>query len=156
MRERSSCAQGVRHRAAEFFRPLEEFVTSRRFRGSVGWALKSANVFEEDDVEEERMVSMTSSPMKFISAREASVLSMKASVLFHAYASASKERTTSMDADDAGAAATVAIDSGDDVEKFSSPSNSLELVCSLVIVSLMLLLDGISLFSSLLFRWQYH
>jgi len=77
---------------------------------------------------------MTSSPMKFVSAREASVLSMKASVLFQAYASASRERTTSMDADDAGAAVTVAIDSGDDDEEFSPPSNCMGLVCSLVIV----------------------
>ena len=117
--------------------------------------MKSANVFEEDDVEEERLISTTSSPMKFVSAREASVLSMKASVLFQAYASASKERTTSMDADDAGAAVTVAIDSGDDVEEFSPPSNCMELVCMLVIASLMLLLDGIiSLFSSLLFSLE--
>ena len=114
--------------------------------------MNSANVFEEDDVEEERLVSMTSSPMKFVSAREASVLSMKASVLFQAYASASRERTTSMDADDAGAAVTFAIDSGDDDEEFSPQFNCMGLMCSLVISSLMLLLDGIiSLFSSLLF-----
>ena len=119
--------------------------------------MKSANVFEEDDVEEERLVSMTSSPMKFVSAREASVLSMKASVLFQAYASASKERTTSMDADDAGAAATVAIDSGDDVEEFSPPSNCMGLVCSFVIVSFMLLLMVLfRCFRLCCFRWQYH
>ena len=59
---------------------------------------------DEDDVEEEELVfcAATSSPIKFVSAREASVLSMKDSVLFHAYASASKDRTTSIDADGAG------------------------------------------------------
>ena len=92
--------------------------TSRRFRGSAGWALKSAKVVEEDDVEEGRPVeapTRTSSPMKLVSAREASVLSMNASVLFHAYASASRESTTSMDAACAAlvAAGAIATDDGE-------------------------------------------
>ena len=60
-----------------------------------------------------------------------------------------------MDADDAGAAVTFAIDSGDDDEEFSPQFNCMGLMCSLVISSLMLLLDGIiSLFSSLLFSLE--
>ena len=71
---------------------------------------------DEDDVEEEEFVfcAATSSPIKFVSAREASVLSIKDSVLFHAYASASKDRTTSIDADGAEAAATGAVTGDDD------------------------------------------
>ena len=69
---------------------------------------EAAKVVDEDLMEEEELVfcAAISLPIKFVSAREASVLSMKDSVLFHAYASASKDRTTSIDADGAEAAAT--------------------------------------------------